>query len=61
MMLYFYQFYQCSCMKLFCKTIRVPKKLRVYDCRGIGPADGVLENDLLRVIEGNVMKNYEVH
>lgn len=37
------------------------KQLRVYDCRGIGPTDGVRENDLIRVIEGNVMRNYEFH
>lgn len=58
--------YQANIESTTCKLHEVilqnnpgTKQLRVYDCRGIGPTDGVREDDLIRVIEGNVKKNYE--
>lgn len=58
--------YQANIESTTCKLHEVilqnnpgTKQLRVYDCRGIGPTDGVREYDLIRVIEGNVKKNYK--
>lgn len=44
------------------KTYGNGKNIRIYDCRGIDPIDNetAFEDDLCKIIEGHIMKGYEV-
>lgn len=60
---FLFPFLSLQLHEIVLQNIPGTKTLRVYDCRGIMPdkkQNAVFTEDLKKVIDGNVMKDYEV-